>query len=82
MYTDDKGMVKPLARGDIKVDVSGGKLLALGNGCPYNERGYLTDTTDTYYGEALAIVRPNCAGEIIVKADSPYGKAETKIQIV
>ena len=50
---------RPLARGDIRVAVEGGTLLALGSACPYNERGYLTDTTDTYYGQALAIVKPN-----------------------
>jgi len=70
-YTDKKGTVKPLARGDIKVNVQSGRLLALGNACPYNERGYLTDTTDTYYGEALAIVEPH--GDVTVEADSKYG---------
>jgi beta-galactosidase len=55
-YTDEAGTVKPLERGDIRVDVQGGRLLALGNGCPYNPKGYLNGYTDTYYGKALAIV--------------------------
>lgn len=80
MYTDNAGTVKPMARGDIKVTVAGGRLLALGNGCPYNERGYLTDTTDTYYGEALAIIRPE-GGEVKVSATSEFGNAETIIKV-
>lgn len=72
-YTDENGTVKPLARGNIKVNVQGGKLLALGNACSYNKHGYLTDTTDTYYGEALAIVEPK--GDVILNAESKYGKS-------
>ncbi len=56
-YTDEKGIVKPMERHFVKVEVSGGKLLGLGNGCPYNPAGYLCDITDTYYGEALAIIQ-------------------------
>lgn len=55
-YTDKEGIIKPLERGEIKVRLQGGQLLALGNGCPFNMAGYLNNHTDTYYGEALAIV--------------------------
>ena len=78
-YTDEKGSLKPLARGEIHVAVKGGELLALGSACPYNERGYLTDTTDTYYGQALAIVRADGTGTITVRADSPYGSAQASV---
>ncbi len=78
-YTDRQGLVKPLARGDIRVEVYGGDLLALGNACPYNERGYLSESTDTYYGQALAIVRAAGNGEIRVRAESPYGAAVCRI---
>lgn len=70
-YTDKQGAIKPLARGDIKIRVQGGTLLALGNACPYNERGYLSDVTDTYYGQALAIIQPE--GNVTVEAESKYG---------
>lgn len=80
-YTDQDGKKKPLARGNIKVSVKGGELLALGNACPYNEQGYNTDTTDTYYGEALAVVKPTNSKEIHISAESPYGKAEATIFI-
>lgn len=78
-YTDKNGTVKPLERGDIQVKVNGGKLLALGNACSYNERGYLTDTTDTYYGEALAIVEPDGSDEVELKAQSKAGSAVVHI---
>ena len=79
-YTDDQGMVKPALRGEIHVSVTGGQLLALGNACSYNERGYLTDTTDTYYGEALAIIRPE--GNVTLTALSPFGEASLTVPCV
>ncbi len=56
-YTDENGITKPLMRGSIKVQVQGGTLVGLGSACPFNKHSYLEDETDTYYGEALAIVR-------------------------
>ena len=58
-YTDDAGITKPLCRGRLTVSVEGGVLLALGSGCPYREtdESYLDDSCETYFGEALAVVR-------------------------
>ena len=56
-YTDENGITKPLARGSIQVQVRGGTLVGLGSACPFNKHSYLDSETDTYYGEALAIVR-------------------------
>lgn len=78
-YTDQNGVKKPLARGDIKVTVTGGELLAAGHACPYNERSYNTDITDTYYGEALAIVKPSQSGKIVIVANSSHGEARTSV---
>ena len=39
--------------------MSGGELLAVGNACPFNKLGYTGCETDTYYGEALAVVKAN-----------------------
>lgn len=81
-YTDANGVWKPLARGDINVEVEGGELLALGSACPYNERGYLSDTTDTYFGEALAIIRPaENADAVVVTAHSKYGDAQVSVAV-
>lgn len=63
-YTDMRGIVKPLVRDTLKVKVSGGTLLGLGNACPYNPGGYLKDTTETYYGEALAIIKADSGKEV------------------
>ena len=81
-YTDAKGVLKPLARGDVSLSVSGGKLLGFGNGCAYSERGYLNDTSDTYFGEVLAIVKPETAGVMTVTAHSAYGDAAAEITVV
>lgn len=80
-YTDSQGEIKPLARGVVKVAVENGVLLGLGNGCAYNPDGYLHDHTDTYYGEALAVIRPTGGGDIAVKAESPFGQAETVVAV-
>ncbi len=78
-YTDDNGELKPLVRGRISVRVENGALLALGHACPYNPDGFLGDTTDTYYGEALAIVRTTGGGDVRVLASSPFGSAQAAI---
>ena len=81
-YTDKNGTVKPGERGTLNVTVEGGKLLALGSACSYNERGYLTDVTDTYYGEALAIVEAG-DGEAVtlsVSDGTRSGKAQIPIR--
>ena len=68
-YTDETGITKPLARGNIKVEVDGGTLVGLGNACPYHERSYLDCVADTYYGEALAIVRAGEENSLTLTAD-------------
>ena len=80
-YTDNEGVAKPLARGQIKVSVQGGELLALGHACPYNADGYMNDTTDTYFGEALAIVRADGSGSVKLSASSPYGDADVAVPL-
>lgn len=56
-YTDCNGIIKPLERGHLSVHVTGGKLLATGNGCPFQKESFLTSETETYYGEAMAIIQ-------------------------
>jgi beta-galactosidase len=80
-YTDDKGTIKPLVRGDVKLKVSGGKLVGAGSACPYNPKGYLSDITDTYYGEALAIIRPDKSEKIVLSALSAFGSAEVIVPV-
>jgi len=79
-YTDKNGLLKPGVRGMTKVSVEGGTLIGLGNACSYNARGYLTDETDTYYGEAMAVIRPNGEETISVKVESPYGECSAQVR--
>lgn len=81
-YTDGTGTVKPLERGKIKVEVSGGELVGIGSACPYYEGNYRGDTADTYYGEAMSIVRPCKTGMLTIKAQSKYGTALAEVTVM
>ena len=82
-YTDENGETKPLARGRIKLDVEGGELLAFGSACPYYPESYQSAETDTYYGEALAIIRPwEGAKKIVVNAQPKFGNAQAEIEVI
>ena len=77
-YTDENGITKPLARGNIQVQVRGGTLVGLGSACPFNKHSYLDNETDTYYGEALAIVRMGDGDAMTIAAsDGEYSAALT-----
>lgn len=65
-YTDPEGILKPLERGRLRVGVENGRLLGLGSACPYSETGYCGNEADTYYGEALAVVKASGRGSIKV----------------
>ncbi|PJM79261.1 glycoside hydrolase family 2 TIM barrel-domain containing protein [Bifidobacterium scaligerum] len=56
-YTDEHGITKPLERGTLRASVKGGILLGFGCAAPYNTGSFVTGVTDTYYGEALAVVQ-------------------------
>ena len=80
-YTDENGTLKPLERGVLTVEVQGGRLLGLGSACPYNEIGFVASRTDTYYGEALAVVQAGESGavELSVTDSVRTGKASVEI---
>ena len=79
-FTDEKGVWKPAERGIIRVRVQGGSLLALGNGCPYNEYGYNGDATDTYYGAALAVVRAE-GDQVTVEAECGGLRGQCTVEV-
>ena len=76
-YTDENGTLKPLERGILHVEVTGGRLLGLGSACPFNELGYCGTQTGTYYGEALAVVQADGGTdvELTVSDGKRTGKA-------
>ena len=77
-YTDENGITKPLMRGNIQVQVRGGTLVGLGSACPFNKHSYLDSETDTYYGEALAIVRMGDGDAMTITAsDGEYSEELT-----
>lgn len=81
-YTDEKGITKPLIRGEIHLTVTDGELLGFGSACPYYPQGYLNDTADTYFGEALGVIKPIKAGECKILCESIFGNCETKVKVV
>ena len=78
-YTDENGITKPLARGNIQVQVRGGTLVGLGSACPFNKHSYLDSETDTYYGEALAIVRMGGGDTMTIAASDGEYSAELTV---
>ena len=80
-YTDENGVWKPLERHMLKVRVENGTLLGLGCANSYVRGNYTTDTTDTYYGEALAILRAGAEGEVKVTV-SEQGSTITEEAVI
>lgn len=80
-FTDREGTLKPMMREDITVQVEGGKLLGTGSACPYYTKNYLGNVTDTYYGEALAVIRPEKEGTVRVYAKSAHASGSAEIKV-
>ena len=78
-YTDENGITKPLARGNVQVQVRGGTLVGLGSACPFNKHSYLDSETDTYYGEALAIARMGDGDAMTIAASDGEYSAELTV---
>ena len=62
---DSEGIIERNADEQIRVNVTGGELLAFGSANPRTEESYLKGTFTTYYGQALAIVKAGQAGTIL-----------------
>jgi beta-galactosidase len=69
---DAKGRVNTAACKNLTVSVSGPAVLqGFGNANPSPEDSCFTDNThDTYYGRALAVVRPCAAGKVSVTVEA------------
>ncbi|MBQ7681503.1 MAG: DUF4982 domain-containing protein, partial [Oscillibacter sp.] len=78
-YTDADGIRKPLERHNVRVSVENGELLGLGSANSYVSGNYTTDTTDTYYGEALAVIRAGEGGDVRVTAEDESGPVSATI---
>ena len=81
-YTDKVGQVKPMERGKVQISVTGGTLLAAGSACPFHPDSYLTPETDTYYGEALTVIRAGDSGTVEVTISDGKLSDTVKIPII
>lgn len=72
-YTDGQGIWKPMEKHTLKVSVENGTLEGLGSANAYVEGNYAQDSTPTYYGEAMAIVRADGSGPVRVTAADETG---------
>ena len=79
-YTDENGIWKPLERHMLKAEVENGTLAGLCCANSYIRGNYNEDTTDTYYGEALAIVRAGKDGEVTLTV-TPEGGEPVQVKI-
>lgn len=71
---DENGLAADGADTELTVSVSGaGELAGLGSGDPKPIHGYAGDTTRTFHGRALAILRRTGAGEITLTARTGTG---------
>lgn len=65
-YTDEQGIWKPMEKHHISIEVDNGTLMGFGSASPYNKNGYDKTEIDTYYGEALAVVKAKETGSVKV----------------
>ena len=56
-YKDKDGIIDTLKSNEIKIDVEGGILLGFGSANPITENNYLSNITNMYKGQALAIIK-------------------------
>jgi beta-galactosidase len=64
-YTDEDGILAPMAKHRVEVEVTGGRLLGLGNACSYNPDGYTSHQVKTYYGRAMAVIQADENSETV-----------------
>lgn len=78
-YTDSRGVWKPMEKHALKVTVEHGVLAGLGSANAYAEGNYAQDTTPTYYGEAMAVVRADGTGPVRVTVTDETGEHSVEI---
>lgn len=80
-YTDGEGTWKPMEKHTLSVQVENGTLAGFGSANAYTERNYTDSVTDTYYGEAMAIVRVGAQGMVKVVVKDETTTAAVDIQV-
>ncbi len=80
-YTDGAGVLQPMARGSLRLQVKGGVLLAAGSASPYYPGSYLEPAAETYYGEALAIIQAGEGEKVLLTATDGTRTAQGTIPV-
>lgn len=80
-YTDKNGIWKPMEKHRLKVSVENGTLAGLGSANAYKEGNYTDDSTSTYYGEAMAVVRAGKTGRVKVTVSDESHTYTTELPI-
>lgn len=78
-YMDAEGIWKPMVREKLKVSVENGVLMGLGSANAYVKGNYAKDTVETYYGEAMAVVRAGESGAVAVTVTDSMGSHTVEI---
>ena len=76
-FTDAEGIWKPTEHHKLTASVENGVMAGFGCANSYIEGNYNAETTDTYYGEALAIVRGGEEGCVKLSVRSNNGLTAT-----
>lgn len=63
-YTDPDGVWKPMEKHRLTVTVDNGTLMGFGSANAYVDGNYTQNVTETYYGEAMAVVRAGSSGMV------------------
>ena len=80
-YTDEKGNWKPMEKHTLKVQVENGTLEGLGSANAYKEGNYTQDTVETYYGEAMAVIRADGKGTVKVLVSDEKDRYQCEIPL-
>ena len=71
-YTDMGSTWKPMERHRLKVEVENGELVALGSANPYVDGNFADNVCNTYFGEAMAVIRPFEKGNARILVSDEY----------
>ena len=72
-YEDKNGIWMPTEHHTLKARVENGTLMGLCSANAYVRGNYTDGKTETYYGEALAVVRAGVSGEVTLSVYEDEG---------
>lgn len=73
-YEDEQGIWTPMEKHRLNVQVEHGELLGLGSASPYTDNNFTDHTVQTYFGEALAVVRSDETNTVRMIVSDENGK--------